>query len=273
MTVTSYALSCARSVIMGAEPAANQDAAVATANAVAVFDGLGGHPGSEHASRGAAIRFPHVAASAPSDTTWGEHVLHTLRTGLVEDRATQPPTYRAMTCTAVCAQVQSSGDYAVAWCGDSRAYLRTPDGALTRLSEDHDYFFMRVAGGHMYPATARRFRTIVANAEGKSDAWRRGGSQAKKGYQKNHLMASELSDGPIDSYTGQLMPGSLLILTTDGVHDNLTETVLAATVQDCHDPQTAAEAIMLRTAAWVQAGDSPRAHADDVSVAVLGYSG
>lgn len=101
---------------------------------VAVCDGLGGHPDGDVAS---ATAVESLRASAPTAAT-ADGLVAALRAAhlAVVAAAGEDPDRRGMATTVVAALL---GDevVTVAHVGDSRAYLRAPDGSLAQVTRDH----------------------------------------------------------------------------------------------------------------------------------------
>ena len=102
---------------------------------LAVFDGLGGHPAGDLAS---ATAVESVRGSATTAAGSAEDLVDSLRRAheAVRAVADEDPDRSGMATTAVVATV-GDGVVRVAHVGDSRAYLRNPDGRLEQVTEDH----------------------------------------------------------------------------------------------------------------------------------------
>jgi serine/threonine protein phosphatase PrpC len=104
---------------------------------IAVCDGLGGHPSGDVAS---ATAVESLRASAPSAAASAEALVDALRAAhvAVVAAAGEEPDRRGMATTVVAATLgDADGTATVAHVGDSRAYLRDPDGTLTQVTRDH----------------------------------------------------------------------------------------------------------------------------------------
>ena len=102
---------------------------------LAVFDGLGGHPAGDLAS---ATAVESVRASAAKAAGSGKDLVDSLHRAhdAVRAVADEDPDRTGMATTAVVATV-GDGVVRVAHVGDSRAYLRDPDGRLEQVTQDH----------------------------------------------------------------------------------------------------------------------------------------
>jgi PPM family protein phosphatase len=102
---------------------------------LAVCDGLGGHPAGDVAS---ATAVESLRASAPSAATSADALVDALRAAHVAVVAAAGEELdRTGMATTVVAATLGDGTATVAHVGDSRAYLRDPDGALTQVTRDH----------------------------------------------------------------------------------------------------------------------------------------
>jgi protein phosphatase len=117
--------------------ARNEDAVLVAGEdgVVAVFDGLGGHPAGDVASATAAASLRESGLTAASS---GDDLVAALQAAhaAVGAAADGEPGRSGMATTAVVATFSGS-TARVAHVGDSRAYLRDPDGRLQQVTEDH----------------------------------------------------------------------------------------------------------------------------------------
>jgi protein phosphatase len=102
---------------------------------LAVFDGLGGHAAGDLASATAVESVRESAAKAGDSADDLVDSLHRAHAA-VRAVADEDPDRTGMATTAVVATV-GDGVVRVAHVGDSRAYLRDPDGRLEQVTEDH----------------------------------------------------------------------------------------------------------------------------------------
>lgn len=183
-----------------------------------VLDGLGGH-GGLHYPRVWTLEFIKQAVENSGDRTaeWGKQLVYEAREHLKEKRKDSP--YPIASCTLVMLWVWQETVH-VAWCGDSRAYC-FQNNALMRLTEDHDVLWQAVQTGRITTWSAQSARRAAEDSATKSEAWKKGGGVAKALFKKRHLMYSELSEGPIDYTSFPKQKGSVFVLCSDGVHDNL----------------------------------------------------
>jgi protein phosphatase len=227
---------------------------------------LGGHGHGDIAS--ALARDSITAQLPPADEDrWPLTAANICRTALVAARSERHEWSR-MTCTLVLARVSPDGRYEVAWCGDSRAYLVRADRQLLPLTEDHDLLYDQVQKGLITPAEAAAVRSALADVESPGEAWRVAGGLGKRTYKKRNEMVSEVSSGPIDYVTGTLGDADVLVLCTDGVHDNLTLSRMQAIAADDADPTTLPRALAHAALQRARAQDG-HAHPDDITCVAL----
>jgi serine/threonine protein phosphatase PrpC len=262
----SFAYTVPLCQVKDSEPESNQDAYLATGNIVGVFDGLAGYPGGNYASQFVAKAVQDYFTTHALTAGASTRALEYARNELLEYRKGQPRFLQQMTSTAVLSCVDDEGNGEVSWCGDSRAYLMKND-ILGRVTEDHDFFY---ASSKLPPMTAAGLRTVLANSLTRSDAWRKGGGLVKKAWTKSHIMHSDIADGPIDTVTFRLEEDELLVLTTDGVHDNLiTDQMREAAYAAQRTPEGIAKALVGKAIEVANDPESKRGHADDITCVVL----
>lgn len=233
-------------------------------DAVCVIDGLGGHPGSEHAAHAAAA----AVAGCPDAEHWPHAALQAAQQAVLAARAAAPPEHRTMTCAALAARRTDDG-VQVAWSGDCRLHgAWTTDAGhawLRILTDDHDFLSQQ---GRIAPDSRQALRLRLMDAQTASDAFRIGGSIGKKAFKKAHLMWAELASGPISVATVAVPDGATLIASTDGVHDNVTAARMRELCATCPPDQLADE--LVGAAEHVAREGVGRGHVDDITCAVIG---
>ncbi|NND66119.1 MAG: serine/threonine-protein phosphatase [Halioglobus sp.] len=201
-----------------------------------VADGVGGHAAGEVASdlvRRTIIERVTAGDSLAAAITRSHEVL----LAEIEQRGASSPL--GMGSTVVAARIEGS-DYEVAWVGDSRAYLF--DGQLQQLSTDHTRVQELLAQGAITPEEAHSHpeRHVLTQCLGVS-----------KGVQ--------LSPGRV---SGTLKSGEQLLLCSDGLTDELSDSVITGLLARNHSPGAQVEAL-IRSA--LDMGGN-----DNVSVVVVG---
>ena len=119
--------------------------------------------------------------------------------------------------------------YQIAWVGDSRAYLWTASdegGTLTRLTIDHSYVQMLYVAG-----------TITAEEVE---------SHPDKNIITQCLGMQELSRVNVDVTQGQWQKSQWILLCSDGLTDELSDSTIAQVLADNDDGQIAVEQLLHR---------------------------
>ena len=168
----------------------------------AVADGMGGHEGGEWASAKIVEKLDAIELPATLDAAC-ERIADAIRAAnrsiLVEARKR----HRQMGSTVVTLHVQGEA-WCVQWVGDSRAYLLR-DGVLKQLSRDHSQVQEMVDRGIMRPeeAVGHPMGHILSRAVGVRD------------------------EVQVDSATGEVVPGDVFLLCSDGLHGYVDEAEIA----------------------------------------------
>jgi len=172
-----------------------------------VADGAGGHGGGEIASAAVA----EGLRSLPSHLSTGE-LLGRVRSTLSDtnarlraEAASRGP--RALLASTVVALLVRDGHFACLWAGDSRCYLAR-GGAVTCITRDHSLVQELLDRGEITEEAAERHpqANVVTRAVGADDAF------------------------ALDKVTGQVQPGDVFLLMSDGVSKTLGAGLLAETV-------------------------------------------
>lgn len=201
----------------------NEDSFLAEESLFIVADGMGGHNAGEVAS---ALAITSVRAGAKvgitSPTQFREVVQQAnsaIYTASLDDSTQQG---MGTTLTAVAVVPGAEPMVMVANVGDSRTYLWR-DGSLTRWSIDHSYVQELVNEGIISPEEARTHprRNIVTRALG---------------------IDRQVA---VDVYTNMVRTGDRIILCSDGLVDEVSDSEIAGVVAQHSDPQELAEALVM----------------------------
>jgi PPM family protein phosphatase len=173
---------------------------------LAVADGMGGYQRGEVASRIAVETLREIYY----DSTIGENEIpdrlkrafRTANERIYEDGSAEGQ--QNMMGTTLVAAVVKENDLTLANVGDSRAYLIRADRA-NQVTQDHSLVAEQVAAGAMTADEAResQHRNIITRALG----------------HRNRV--------DVDIFEMRLLPDDRLVLTSDGLHDYVTEEELA----------------------------------------------
>jgi protein phosphatase len=186
-------------------------------------DGMGGHAAGEVASRLAVDTvYAALRGSAGGDAA-GDRLEGVLRASFaaayqaIHDRCEEDPRCRGMGTTLVACVLERDGRFHIGHIGDSRDYhLR--GGALEQITHDHTWVQREIDAGRLSPARARKhpLSNVITRALGAD------GSE------------------PPDVLVGELAPGDLLLLATDGLTGMVDDAQLAALlVEEAPLPQMA----------------------------------
>ncbi len=201
-----------------------------------VADGLGGQPDGEVAS--AIARDTIVERIANSSSL--EDAVRTSHEAILNAIA-EGKGAAGMGCTVVAVLLRGQ-DFEVCWVGDSRAYLW--DRALTLLTQDHN-------------------RVAQLLAEGKIDV-----AEASN-HPERHLLTQSLGVSSQVDLTpgivqGRLDPGQQLLLCSDGLTDELSDSLIAHLLSEHQSPRAQVDALM---SAALDAGGR-----DNITAVIVGIS-
>lgn len=117
--------------------------------------------------------------------------------------------------------------FQIAWVGDSRAYLWTPDkkgGHLERLSTDHSYVQMLVEKGVISPDEAD--------------------NHPEKNIITQCLGMQELNQVAVDLIQGQWQQGQWILLCSDGLTDEMNDQAIAQILSEAENSLTAVDQLL-----------------------------
>lgn len=225
-------ISSADTIAAETHPGANQDAYVNNDEdqLYGVFDGMGSTQGAAMAAKIAAGIFKQQGSELPDTGSPAEmgplvrRILEQANTTILnQQRGTD------MGTTAVIAKIHTSRDgtsriATIASAGDSRAYLFR-NGTLTAITTDHSAY--RALHGKE-AAKAHQEKFAAAN----TDVIKKLSEKDQVDFKFRYLISSNLGNKgiQIDIEHVAILPGDVLLFTTDGVHDNLTTQEIHATL-------------------------------------------
>ncbi|GCE07000.1 PP2C family protein-serine/threonine phosphatase [Dictyobacter aurantiacus] len=136
------------------------------------------------------------------------------------------PVYAATTIALALLLPQSDG-YLVGYAhvGDSRVYLLPKEGPLRRLTADDGYFEWKIGKDELNAEDALRIEQ-ASSAEQLSE-------QDRVHFDNRNRISQSLGDQEIKLHVGQttIHGGERLLLSTDGIHDNLTDAEIEETAR------------------------------------------
>jgi len=204
----------------------NQDLALATSDLAAVADGMGGHLGGEVAAR---IAVEHLLEAYRRDrTTQGLLAAVSDANLAIYDRSKADRNLRGMGTTLTAAALvgdEADGQLRLALVnvGDSRGYLLDrAEERVHKLTEDHSVVEEMVRSGELTPDEAAV-------------------------HPHKHILTRALGIEPsieVDCWELDLQPGSLLLLCSDGLTNELGEQEIARVLIDGGDVETAASELV-----------------------------
>lgn len=203
----------------------NEDCFLSAPNADlwVVADGMGGHEAGEVASAIVRETFEdYVQKGAPFSLTDAIQKSHET----ILSSADNGIGARGMGSTVV-ALLNQKQHYQVAWVGDSRAYLWTPNeygGELTRLTTDHSYVQMLYASGVISAADVEKHpeKNIITQCLG----------------------MQELTQVKVDITAGQWQKNQWILLCSDGLTDELSDSAIANILEHSPNSLTAVDQLL-----------------------------
>ncbi len=212
-------------------------------------DGMGGHAAGEVASQMAVDRLTEEYLAAGSDALSAEELEPMLvaatqkANAAIFERSERELDKAGMgTTLTTLALAPAERAYRVAHVGDSRAY-RLRDDTLVQLTTDHTWVQQQIQLGHLSPTVARRhpFASVVTRALGIRD------------------------EVDVDVIRGELQPGDVFLLCSDGLTGMVTDAALAEILAGAAAPEQA-------VAALVDAANAAGGH-DNVTTIVVAILG
>lgn len=251
----------------------DQQAAVAV-----LLDGMGGMAGGERAAENAngafALQLPHLPGRCDVEgrRRWLYDSLALAAAVNTEDRLLHVHLANMQTTVvAACLADTPTGATMLleASAGDSRAYRFPASGGVEQLTSDDDLIANKQRLG-VYTAQqagdARELLDSVVDPDAREDA-----TVDLLFKQRNSVTASLDENEGFSVRPHPVKAGDLIVLCSDGVHDNLARAEIEQIVAErrAHGPQAVSEA--LRAAARARADDSAhvRAKDDDITVVCL----
>ena len=199
-----------------------------------VADGVGGHSNGEVASK---IACEVIVDQVSAGLTLSDSIAQAHREVLAEIRVRNA---ESNMCTTVVALQLNESRYEIAWVGDSRAYLF--DGNLTQLTKDHSAVNELLDRGVITPDKVA-------------------------GHPQRHALSrslgvSDLNQSEASTLTGTLAEGQQLLLCTDGLTDELTDSMILRELQSNQNPEKQVQSLL--DSALAQGGS------DNLTIVVVG---
>lgn len=172
----------------------------------------------------------------------------------------------ALTTIALALLLPRSDGYLLGYAhvGDSRVYLLRQKEALQRLTADDGYFEWKIGKGELNEEDAWRIEQ-TSFAEQLSE-------QDSEHFDKRNGITQSLGEEDIALHVGQISirSGDCVLLSTDGIHDNLTDVEIEETVRKSMSTTTA-KTLLNRTVERSHQDEAVclRAKKDDMSIIVI----
>lgn len=239
------------------------------AKLIAVFDGVGGMPGSNQASAIAAEVINNKLGEP--ETISDERFLSAMMSNALQAchksiLAQNNGDKIATTATVLKQFKNEQGDdcVAIANVGDSRAYLFR-DNKLLQLTLDHSSNYANLSREEAKQLQIK-FSEVTDISQLTADE--------QKAFAKRGSISEAL--GPRDDYlpavetlTLQSKPGDKYILVTDGIHDNLTSSEIEATIANSSTGDEIIDNLINNAKQRAQDDGHLRAKKDDMTVAMI----
>lgn len=266
----SHSIACER------HPWCNEDASFALnmqgrALVGGVFDGLGGYSGSERASKAAAETAISRYIAGGDEYMTPERAAAFATEVLVEAEARIDEDYALIATTAAMASIhtnpETGGRFAtIAWAGDSRVYVirngqivyRTLDDGSAGSSDLLDEIYPDE------PEPAYRAQAFLESCEDTSDF----PTELKRIFHDRNYIENCLGGRDkaiIHTKEIDVQPGDIILASSDGVHDNLTNKEILAILTAGGGVQGLTEAARLRS----RDDDHARHKPDDITAVIL----
>lgn len=240
----------------------------------AVFDGMGGEAGGDHASFLAKKTFEVMMRNLQSNATPEETREIMARTmeitnALILSEAASDKRRPRMATTATVTKLWRSPDgeskLIIGHAGDSRAYAFRSNGDLDMLTlDDGDAFH----GKNVDDETRLRLqkKLSAATLPGKELT-----KEEQVQFDERHYLTKFLGLKNLKTQTSivDVKPGDIILLMSDGISDNLTTEEIRKIVARSKDPHLAAFALVQAAVARSQEATNARSKPDDMTVVIF----
>lgn len=252
-------------------PDYNDDSVLINENAklIAVFDGVGGLPGSSQASAIASEAVNNQLSKLDniSDARFMEAMMSNALQKSHQSILAQNNGEKIATTATVLKQFkneQGEDCVAIANVGDSRAYLYR-DNKLMQLTLDHssNYDNLSIDEAKQLQVKFSEVNDISQLTTEEQQAFK------KRGSIREALGPSDEYLPKIDTLTIKSMPGDKFILVTDGIHDNLTSSEIESTIANSKNSDEIIDNLINNAKKRSQDDKHLRAKKDDMTAALM----
>lgn len=261
-------------------PERNEDALCTGKKYAGVFDGMGSKKGSEIASSEAA-KYCEIALGKVEDELYPheaqyelEKILYDANEAIVQHAKTiegDNDLYTTVVIAKIFTHPETRAKFAVeAHVGDSRMY-HVRNGKIIYKTTDHSSEFFEI--GDKDESAMQDALDQVTNGTDLDTSVE--GKDLRNIFKRRNQIASSLSSQGksglfVRSSVHNLMPGDVLLLTSDGIHDNLTqaeiETICSAYIDN---PLEIPDQLIIEAERRSYENDSIRSKIDDMTAASL----
>lgn len=261
-------------------PERNEDAILTSQEyrTFGVFDGVGGGFGGDIASKTARDYVLEHLNEMPdaTDIEVAKQAFMKIILGAnnaVYEASKANHEYLSMHTTATILKIHTDNNdkhyVLVANIGDSRAYKISNDGNFKQITEDDD----KVSENFPFDKNKRmEIRQKIANIRSKEDL--ESDSEISNFFRMRGTITKALGTQDVDSLIIDLLPvekGDRFVITSDGIHDNLTSDEILETLKHNETQKEIAEKIMEKSLIRSREAKEkePRAKPDDMSVVLF----
>ena len=270
----------AKSIASEQHMARNEDSIfqVPQKGAFGVFDGMGGHAAGDVASRIARYNVEKSLKELPDGLSL-EQTQRSLSTILKEahekisQQAKIDPQLKRMGTTASVVKIwegpQGERKAVIGNVGDSRVYIRHANGSLEQVTLDDNATREMMARQTVSLAEARALQSKLSNVTDLSTLTQR----ERELYEDRNTITQALGHNASPRiHVVDVRVGDKLIVTSDGIHDNLTDTEISKVLAQSPDNQKAVENLTEAARRRSRDTNHPRFKPDDMSAVIAELS-
>ncbi len=242
-----------------------------------VLDGVGGHSAGDVASSMAKDFIMNALENLPEELTLKETEQNLLKMLLdahqhLLDHVKGNIRLSGMGTTASIVKIWEGADgerkAVIANIADSRVYILRADGTLEQVTLDAN-----VSKGDKFENQARELQKILSNVTDLNDL---NNDEERFSFKRRNQIDQAL--GLVDTkgqitpriYTIDIQDGDKLLVTSDGIHDNLTDTEIAQILTRSANSSQAVDSLINASLKRSRDANHPRRKPDDMSAIVVG---
>jgi len=271
---------CAKSIASEQHMARNEDSIfqVPQKGAFGVFDGMGGHAAGDVASRTARYNVEKSLKELPDGLSL-EQTQHSLDSILKEahekisQQSTNNPALKGMGTTASVVKIwegpQGERKAVIGNVGDSRVYIRRFNGSLEQITLDDNVIREMMARQTISLAEARTLQSKLSNVTDLSTLTQR----ERELFENRNTIAQALGHNASPRiHVVDVRAGDKLIVTSDGIHDNLTDSEISKVLAQFPNNQVAVERLIESSRNRSRDSNHLRSKPDDMSAVIAEVS-